>query len=80
MKIQLLFFGISTDIVGKKSMSFMLKNNASVKDLKEALIGEFSGLKNLNQFAVAVNEEYANDDFKLKSEDVIAIIPPVSGG
>ena len=37
-------------------------------------------LKKLKSYAVAVNEEYATDDVILKPNDVVAIIPPVSGG
>jgi molybdopterin synthase sulfur carrier subunit len=29
---------------------------------------------------VAVNEEYASDDTALKDQDIVAFLPPVSGG
>ena len=29
---------------------------------------------------VAINEEYANEDDRVQSGDVVALIPPVSGG
>ena len=80
MKIQLLFFGITTDLVGENSKSFTINTNTTVHNLKDALIEEFPSLKNINQFAVAVNEEYAEDNLLLKNGDVVAIIPPVSGG
>ena len=80
MKIQVLFFGITTDLVGKNSLTYNLKENTSIKDLKNQLISDFSNLKNINEFAIAVNEEYANDDVIIKDSDVVAIIPPVSGG
>jgi molybdopterin converting factor subunit 1 len=80
MKIQLLFFGITTDLVGEHTLQFQLAENASVKELKKALIAQFSALKNLNEFAIAVNEDYVENDFILNNNDVVAIIPPVSGG
>jgi len=80
MKIQLLFFGIATDLVGENSKNFKLAENATVKALKEALINDYSALKNMEDFAIAVNEEYAEDGLVLKENDVVAIIPPVSGG
>lgn len=80
MKIQVLFFGITTDLVGENSLTYNLKENTSIKDLKNQLISDFSNLKNINEFAIAVNEEYANDDVIIKDSDVVAIIPPVSGG
>ena len=80
MNIQVLFFGIATDLVGKNSIPFQLKENATIKSLKEALLTEYSTLKNIHDFAIAVNEEYASDDLKINNGDVVAIIPPVSGG
>ncbi|MDD7913600.1 MoaD/ThiS family protein [Polaribacter ponticola] len=37
-------------------------------------------LKNIDSYAIAVNEEYAADDLILKENDIVAVIPPVSGG
>lgn len=80
MKIQILFFGITTDLTGEKSMDLEIATKTSVKNLKDVLVEKFSGLKNLHQFAIAVNEEYADDALILNENDVVAIIPPVSGG
>jgi molybdopterin converting factor subunit 1 len=80
MTIRLLFFGITTDLVGKNSLTFELKNQCSVKEFKALLIAQFPNLKNINEFAIAVNEAYAQDAVILKNDDVVAIIPPVSGG
>ena len=80
MNITVLFFGITTDIVGTNSIAQSLNENATVKDLKSKLISSYSGLKHLDEFAVAVNETYAEDKLKLNDNDVVAIIPPVSGG
>ena len=41
---------------------------------------KFPQLQNLNSYAIAVNEEYAEDALTLKNGDIVAIIPPVSGG
>ncbi|WP_111709036.1 molybdopterin converting factor subunit 1 [Lutibacter citreus] len=80
MEIQVLFFGISTDLVGETKKTYSLEEHASVKDLKKFLQSHYANLNNLNDFAIAVNEEYANDNLLLKDNDIIAIIPPVSGG
>ena len=80
MEIQILFFGITTDLVGSNSKKIKLNNKTSVKELKEQLIIDYSSLKNIHEFAIAVNEEYAGDEFPLNEGDVVAIIPPVSGG
>ena len=76
----MLFFGITTDLVGMNSTSFDISVNATVKELKEQLIDEFSTLKNIHQFPIAVNESYANDALIIAEDHVVAIIPPVSGG
>ena len=80
MKIQLLFFGITTDLVGEKSLSININDNTSVTSLKGILMDRFSALKNIHEFAIAVNEDYAGEELIIKNGDVVAIIPPVSGG
>jgi molybdopterin converting factor subunit 1 len=80
MTINLLFFGITTDLVGKNDMLFSINDNTTVNQLKKILITQFSALKNLHEFAIAVNEDYAEDILVLNEGDVVAIIPPVSGG
>ena len=74
------FFGITTDLVGEKSLSLGLEDNTSVSELKKILTTQFSALKNIHDFAIAVNEDYAEDALIIKNGDVVAIIPPVSGG
>ncbi|MDD3722485.1 MAG: MoaD/ThiS family protein [Lutibacter sp.] len=80
MKIQLLFFGIATDLVGENSVFIELKSAATISKLKKELLSKYSKLKNIEDFAIAVNEEYAENDLVLQENDVVAIIPPVSGG
>ena len=80
MEIQLLFFGITTDIVGANVLNYNLEENATVAVLKEQLIANYSELKNINDFAIAINEAYADDTKIINKNDVVAIIPPVSGG
>lgn len=80
MKIQVLLFGIIADLIGETSIDLNLKDAASIKDFKEEIILQFPQLKNYTTYAVALNETYAQDDAVIKKEDIIAIIPPVSGG
>lgn len=80
MDITILFFGITTDLVGENSITYNLTIGSTIKDLKNQLITDFANLKNINDFAIAVNEEYASEDIEIKKGDVVAIIPPVSGG
>jgi molybdopterin converting factor subunit 1 len=80
MEIQLLFFGITEDIIGQKSMHLELKENATVAAVKSILSADFPRLNQYNSFSVAVNMEYAEDSTLLNSGDTLALIPPVSGG
>ncbi|MFT6064230.1 MAG: molybdopterin converting factor subunit 1 [Paraglaciecola sp.] len=80
MKISVLFFGITTDLVKASQFSIEVEENSSIATLKTVLKAEFPQLENINSYAIAVNEEYAGDEKVLKGGDVVAVIPPVSGG
>ena len=71
-------FGITREIIGKSEIS--LDGIASVKELREYLSSNFSEIKKLNSLAIAINEIYATDEDAIKETDVVALIPPVSGG
>lgn len=80
MKVNILYFGITTDLVAKTSEEVEIDDVSTLSDLKLLLMQKHKALTNLNDYAIAVNEEYAEDSLILKSNDVVAIIPPVSGG
>lgn len=80
MKINVLLFGITTDLLAKNSLEMELKANSSVADFKLELQNQNPQLSELASYAIAVNESYANDELILKEGDIVAIIPPVSGG
>ncbi|MDP5106519.1 MAG: MoaD/ThiS family protein [Polaribacter sp.] len=80
MNIKTLFFGITTDFVGASEIQIDVAENTSIKDFKAVLKKKYSQLEKINSYAIAVNEEYATDDVILKNGDVVAVIPPVSGG
>jgi len=80
MKIKTLFFGITADLIGKTELEMVLENSITVSAFKLVLKEEYPRLKNIDSYAIAVNETYAEDSLALKEEDVVAVIPPVSGG
>jgi molybdopterin converting factor subunit 1 len=80
MKITILFFGISADLIGKTEQELAFENSITVGAFILILKEKFPQLKNINSYAIAVNEIYAENAFVLKEGDVVAIIPPVSGG
>lgn len=80
MNIQILFFGITTDLIGNSKINFSLEKAISVNDFKTKLKEVYPQLQNLDSYAIAVNENYADNNLILSENDVVAIIPPVSGG
>lgn len=80
MKISVLLFGIATDLLNTSSFELEVVENISVGKLKLLLQEEYPQLTKINTYAIAVNESYATDETTLKEKDVVAIIPPVSGG
>lgn len=80
MKIRILAFGITKDILGTSEKELEVQEGLNVIQLKEMLEKEFPQLVRLKSYFIAVNEEYAEDNQMITSKDEIAIIPPVSGG
>jgi molybdopterin synthase catalytic subunit len=69
------------DLVGKASDTLDLDQGASVADLLAHYETQIPRLReSLPSLALAVNQEYASADTKLRSNDEVAILPPVSGG
>ncbi len=80
MEVNILLFGITKDLVGKQKLKMDLKGPTTVADFKKVLFEAYPELISLEAMAIAVNSEYAFDDFLIRSNDEIALIPPVSGG
>ena len=80
MKIKILAFGITKDILGASEKELEVQEGLNVIQLKEVLEKEFPQLVRLKSYFIAVNEEYAEDNQTITETDEIAIIPPVSGG
>jgi molybdopterin converting factor subunit 1 len=81
MRVRVLFFGILKEIVGKSADEIDLPDGASVRDVLGSYESQIPRLKeSLPSLALAVNQEYAGPDTKLKADDEIALLPPVSGG
>lgn len=82
----ILLFGITKDIVGSPTLSVPTSSATgrkvprTVKELKQFLGEIYPELNKLSSLAIAVNNNYAEDDQQINSYDEIALIPPVSGG
>ncbi len=80
MQITILLFGILKDIIGENSLELPIKKDTSIINLKAGLLEDYKNLNKYSNFSVAVNEAYVEADYILKNGDVVALIPPVSGG
>lgn len=80
MKLDILLFGITTDLVGTSSLNMEVPASISVAQFKNEMVTAYPQLKQIHTYAIAVNESYASNDTLLEENDVVAIIPPVSGG
>jgi len=61
--------------------------NASISDIRNIFIKKMIELEpNFNEQAIvnssafAINDEIVNDDYLVKEDDILAILPPVCGG
>lgn len=77
MKIQVLFFGSLTDssLVAEQSVDLVLDTN----ELKQVLMQQYPGLK-MAKFIIAVNKQMIQENTILKKGDIVALMPPFSGG
>jgi len=81
MRVRVLFFGVLKEIAGKSADEIDVRDGASVRDVLLHYQSQIPQLQaSLSSIALAVNQQYAGADTKLKANDEIALLPPVSGG
>ena len=80
MKITVLLFGIIRDVLGENTLKLDLEKATTIEQLKKDLLKKYNNLNRYQNFSIAVNEEYADADYVLQTNDIVALIPPVSGG
>ncbi len=76
--VDVLFFAELQEAVGSEKISFDA-DGVTVKELKNKFLSTYE-LDHIDQAMIAINEEYAREDTVLQKGDVVAFIPPVSGG
>jgi len=79
MTLKLLAFGVFTDIFKGHQLTLEVATPLTVGQLKAYIVKNYPQAKALN-FAVAVDEAYADDNLQITENQTIALIPPVSGG
>ncbi|GIO25919.1 molybdopterin converting factor subunit 1 [Ornithinibacillus bavariensis] len=76
--ITVLLFAELQEATGRERIEVEV-NDMSVSELKDWMKRKYS-LPQIDRVMTAVNEEYALPTDRVKSGDVVAFIPPVSGG
>ena len=89
MKIKVELFGASREFSKNSLIEFEIKNNATVKDIRDEMINyleiNFDGNKNFKKIVetsafCSENNNIISDNYKIKKDEKIAIIPPIGGG
>ena len=89
MKVVIELFGASRDFSDKNSIEFDIKNNSTIKDVREEILDyldlNFKGNKNfikiVNSSAFCSEDNnIVSDNYKITNNEKIAIIPPIGGG
>jgi molybdopterin converting factor subunit 1 len=81
VKVQVRLFAAYREAVGARAVDLDVAPGATVVEALKALQVRFPAVEPLERQTVfAVNEEYVSPDATLGEGDVLAFIPPVSGG
>ncbi len=81
MKVKVLYFSSIKDRLKKNSEDIDIPENTSVEEFLSLLKKKYPEIADiLDNVMVAVNEEYVDKEHLLKENDIVALIPPVSGG
>ena len=81
IQVQTLFFAALSDMLGVQSLEFELTEPISAEDLfmKAALQRKVTEPPSY-PIRYAINEEFASGNTLLKDGDIVAYLPPMSGG
>ena len=89
MKIKVELFGASREFSKNNLIEFEIKNNSTIKDIRNKMINyldqNFDGNKNYKKILetsvfCSENNNIVSDNYKITKNQKIAIIPPIGGG
>ena len=79
--MKVLLFARLKDLAGCGEVEIALAPGSRVVELRQKIVELHPALASLlPKCAVAINDEYADDDVTIGVSDRIALLPPVSGG
>jgi molybdopterin converting factor subunit 1 len=81
MKVHVRFFARAKDLVGAELACLDIPDGSCVGDLRRCLAEAHPALTGLlERSAIAVDNEFAEDNWVLPARAELALLPPVSGG
>jgi sulfur-carrier protein len=79
--MRVLFFARARDLAGTAAVEIEMPAGSTVGDLRWRLAADCPRLAGLlPDCAIAVDEEFVDDDRRVSPDAEIAVLPPVSGG
>jgi len=79
--VHVLFFGLLTDVVGRRSETLPLPEGSTLRDLLAHYESNFPRINGfVSSLAISLNQEYASLTSPLHDGDEVGLLPPVSGG
>ena len=89
MKVQIELFGASRDFSDQNFLEFDIEKNSTIKDIRNKIIeyldAKFKGNENFKKIVnssafCSKSNNIVSDNYKITSNEKIAIIPPIGGG
>ena len=89
MKIQIELFGASRDFSDQNFIELDIEHNSTIKDIRNKIVEfldkKFKGNENFKKIVnssafCSENNNIVSDNYKITSNEKIAIIPPIGGG
>ncbi len=79
MKVTVKFFASVRDVIGERSQTIDVADDATVGSVWQVYAARYPRLASMG-LVYTVNHEHSKPDRVLKDGDELAMIPPVSGG
>ena len=80
MTIEIRLFSMMAQHAGTPNLALDVPDSATPADVMTAIMKRWPQIPWPKGTMFAVNQDYVPPKYKLKAGDVVAIIPPVSGG
>jgi molybdopterin converting factor subunit 1 len=81
MKVHVRAFAGLVAMIGAREIEVEVRDGATVADVRAAVAAAYPQVEAmLRNVVCAVGEEYVEDEYVVREGDVVALIPPVSGG